>query len=375
MRLPACCRCPADPLIYRQAGVALITVLLIVFLASLTATSLATLQQIAIRRSTVLQHQQQARLYTLGAEQWAMLTLGRDQQENQVDHPGEAWANLPSALPIAEGVLSAKIRDLQGCFNLNNLWRPATGSKTNTGGNPEPRLKDDEAEPEENENLDHLSSDQPVTPEPVAANDSNPSRSGKAGLDRVQLQMLQRLLMALELKPGLAQAIADWIDPDLDPQFPDGAEDSDYTILDPPYLTANRPFSSVSELRLVKGMDRETYDKLAPLVCALPSGTALNVNTAPAPVLAALSEESEPMDLESRLEDRPEKGYENVDEFLNAAEITLNAELKALLGVKSQYFLLHADARVGDGRAMLHSVLFRDDQGVRIVRRSFGYQD
>jgi general secretion pathway protein K len=51
-------------------------VLLIVFIASVTATSLAALQQRAIRRSTVLIHQQQARLYTLGLEQWAMIILG-----------------------------------------------------------------------------------------------------------------------------------------------------------------------------------------------------------------------------------------------------------------------------------------------------------
>ena len=105
-----------------QTGVALITVLLIVFLASVTATSLAALQQIAIRRSTVLQHQQQARLYTLAIEQWAVLVLARDSQQNETDHLHEEWANASSALPVTEGVLSAQLRDLQGCFNLNNLW-------------------------------------------------------------------------------------------------------------------------------------------------------------------------------------------------------------------------------------------------------------
>ena len=83
MKSPACCCCPADPVSRsdmlpdrsRQGGVALITVLLIVFIASIAATSLAALQQRAIRRSTVLMHQQQARLYTLGAEQEAVIVL------------------------------------------------------------------------------------------------------------------------------------------------------------------------------------------------------------------------------------------------------------------------------------------------------------
>ncbi len=152
MPLPACFRYPADaPISLRgrgfgrgaSSGVALITVLLIVFLASMTAISLATVQQIAIRRSTVLQHQQQARLYTLGVEQWAGLILMRDRQDNQTDHPGEEWANLPLALPVNDGVLSGKVRDLQGCFNLNNLWRPApTDSSTNPGDNRERPAQD-----------------------------------------------------------------------------------------------------------------------------------------------------------------------------------------------------------------------------------------
>lgn len=370
MRSPACCHWPVNTVIGCQSGVALITVLLIVFLASLTAASLATLQQIAIRRSTILQHQQQARLYTLGAEQWAKLILIRDWQENKIDHLGEEWANLPPALPAGKGVLSAKIRDLQGCFNLNNLWRPALGgSPANSGDNPALSLKDDEASAENPEDP----ADQSLAS--GTSKGLHQPRSNKTGLDKIQLQTLQHLLTLLELKPEQAQAIADWIDPDSDPLFSGGAEDSDYTVLNPPYLAANQPFSSVSELRLIKGMDQEAYEKLAPLVCALPSGTVLNVNTTPAVVLAALGDGLEPAAWERLQKDRPANGYENVDAFLNTAKITLNAELKAWLGVNSQYFLLRAEAQVGDGHSILYSVIFRDDQGARILRRSFGYQD
>ena len=99
-------------------------------MASVAAVSLANLQQRAIRRSTVFQHQQQARLYTLGAEQWAMIMLARDLQQNETDHPGELWANLPHALPVEGGTITARLTDLQGCFNLNNLWRPAPGDQS-----------------------------------------------------------------------------------------------------------------------------------------------------------------------------------------------------------------------------------------------------
>ncbi len=188
------------------------------------------------------------------------------------------------------------------------------------------------------------------------------------------------MLTGLELKPELAQAMADWIDPDGDPLFPDGAEDSDYLTLTPSYLAANRPFVSVSELRLIKGMDREAYDRLAPLVCALPPGTPLNVNTAPIPVLAALSEAGDSTEIKRLREENANqnevaKPYETVDEFLSAAKLTVDAPTKTLLSVDSQYFSLRAEARVGDGRAMLYSTVYRDENGVRVLRRSFGNQD
>lgn len=367
-----------------QAGVALITVLLIVFLASVAATSLAALQQIAIRRSTVLQHQQQARLYTLGAEEWAMLALARDRKKNETDHLGEAWAHPPAVLPLKEGALSIQMRDLQGCFNLNNLWKPAAspgatanpGTAAQTGAlqkNQKQPAKATQAGEVAGQAGQQSSSDNAANTADSA--DSEATQSGKGELNEAQFQVLQRLLVSLELKPELAQAIVDWIDPDQDPLFPEGAEDSDYNVRTPPYLAANRSLQSVGELRLLKGIEQEAYDKLSPLVCVLPPNTPLNVNTAPAAVLAALAEEKDIKEIERLLENPPDEGYKNVDDFLNAAKLTVDATIKAQLGVASRYFGLRVEARVGDGRAMLYSILQRDTKRVRVLRRSFGNQD
>jgi len=356
VKSPGCCCCPVDARPRSSAGVALITVLLVVFLSTVTAASLATLQQIAIRRSTVLQHQQQAQLYALGAEQWAKVILDRDRQESTNDHPGEDWANLPPALPIEGGTLAARISDLQGCFNLNNLWRPAAVGPASTS-DPNP---DADAE-SPTESVPNPDADAPAVQE--------------AGHDPMQIQHLQRLLIGLDLDPALAQAIADWIDPDSDPLFPDGAEDGYYLVQDPPYLAANRPMSSRSELRSVKGVDRDAYAKLTPVVCALPPGTPLNVNTAPAPVLAALGEGLDPVAVERLLENRPDEGYETVDEFLSAVQLTLTAPEIARLSVSSQYFRLSAEVRVGDGRAVLYSILHRQEGGIRVLYRSFSHED
>lgn len=395
MKLSVCCRWPtsaAATLHHRplanlratgdQTGVALITVLLIVFLASATATSLAALQQMAIRRSTVLQHQQQARLYTFAIEQWAMLMLARDRKRNQIDHPGEQWATATAVFPIEAGTLSARLRDLQGCFNLNNLWQSSASPPPDPNANAanQENLPSDNSQqhPATPQQQQHASKEGESTTTASPTNEAAQEDSDKAGkprLNEAQFQVLEHLLHLLELKPELAQAIVDWVDPDQDPLFPNGAEDSDYTILTPSYLAANRPLLSISELRAIKGMDREAYDKLAPLVCALPAGTPLNVNTAPPLVLAALMEGKDPKEIEQLLENRPVDGYKSVDDFLNAATLTVNAQLKAQLSVATQHFLLRAEARVGDGRSVLYSTLHRTKNGVRVLWRSFGNQD
>lgn len=346
----------------RQSGVALLTVLLVVFLASMAAVNITTMQQIAIRRTTLLQHQQQARLYTLGAEQWSMLLLQRDRQHSATDHLGEEWAHLPPQLPLENGALRGKIRDLQGCFNLNNLWQAGAAPTPD----PEPALPEAKPAPESSADQEqNQQSGAPPTPKP-----NSPPQ-----LHREQFQMLERLLQLLELEPKLAQAIADWIDSDREPLFPDGAEDSDYTLLEPPHLAANQPFVSISELRLVRGVTAEVYKQLAPYVCALPAGTALNVNTAPALLLAALDADAQLSTVQQALDEHPKLGYANVDEFLNAAKLQPSAPNKALMGVASQYFQLQVEARVGDGRALLRTTLFRTGGRVRILMRSFADQD
>lgn len=305
--------------VHRQTGVALLTVLLVVFLASVAAISLASVQQLAIRRSTLLLHQQQARLYALGGEQWAAAILVRDLKENQTDHLDEVWATLPPALPVEGGSLTSDIQDLQGRFNLNNLLR-----QDNT-------------------------------------------------IDESWLQALQRLLDRLELNPGIAQAIADWIDPDMEPRSLDGAEDGEYVGHTPPYMAANRPLVSISELRLIKGMDEESFNRLAPHICALPGFTPINVNTASAPVLASLSEELNLASAEALIEDRSPEGYAEVNTFIQEAQLGAGALPPDNLAVSSEYFLARLEANVGEGRAIINSTLQRSsERGTRILMRSFG---
>ena len=61
----------------RQQGVALITALLVVAIAAVAAVSMASRQQLDIRRTGGLLHGEQAWAYVNGAETWARAVLRR----------------------------------------------------------------------------------------------------------------------------------------------------------------------------------------------------------------------------------------------------------------------------------------------------------
>lgn len=382
----------------RQAGVALITVLLIVFLATVAATSLASLEQYAVHRSTLLQHQQQARFYALGAEQWAALILKRDLQhdledDRRVDSLDKDWAVMSPTLPVQGGFVKGRIQDMQSCFNLNNLLR--AGKRTEENVDPAQqrnlqgarRAADRSGEDEDAGEESAPEQDNAAAKAAAAAKNKgdggdddedkdvkdkdkdSAATEGKAA-NKPQLKVFKRLLEVLKLEPSLSDAILDWMDIDQD-RRPDGAEDSDYAGGDPPYATADRWLTSVSELRLVKGIDSAVYNKLAPYVCVLPPDTKLNVNTASPVVLAALDEDRDPDRFTKRKEDGKKQVYEKVEDFLE--EHRLGGEgAKRLLDVNSHYFRVDIEAQVGDGRALLHSVLERGENGeMRVLYRSF----
>jgi general secretion pathway protein K len=107
-------------------------------------------------------------------------------------------------------------------------------------------------------------------------------------------EMADRLFKKLKLSPDLLDALADWIDVNDEPR-PSGAESPYYQGLKPPYSARNGPLATMEELRLVKGFDAATVDRLRPFVTFYPNTVAgmvipININTAPQEVLAALDD-------------------------------------------------------------------------------------
>ena len=327
---------------HAHRGVALITAILLTAIASMIAVSLIARQDLDIRRAGNVFDADRAYVFALGAEGWVRHILDRDDRKK--DSLEEDWALTLPPISVEGGKIAGRIEDLQGRFNLNNL--------VNAG--------------------------QPSQPD---------------------IQLFQRLLGALGMNPDIAIAAVDWADEDINATFPAGAEDDEYSSLPTPYRAANRPFVSPSELRLVKGVTLEIYETLAPYVAALPVRTPINVNTAPAPLLAALVSEltSNAMsaeDAEEIVARREEKSFSSVEDFMNLEMVRGtgnnprhgdnagqrtggdgdNARLtQSAVGVTSEYFLLTAVAEYGQrGKVMLFSAFTRRGGKVAVLWRSQG---
>lgn len=300
---------------YSQRGVALITVMLIVALATILAVSMSSRQQLDIHRSANVFNFEQAYQYILGAEAWTKQILKRDSEDNKTDSAHDDWATILPALPIEGGKMIGKIEDLQARFNLNNLVQ-----------NGEPQ---------------------------------------KLYIDR-----FRRLLRNLELNEELVFVIIDWLDSNQEMGF-SGAEDNEYLNLSPAYSAANQPMADISELLLVKGMDFETYTKLRPYVCVLKSETAININTASAEVITSIVKDFTVEEARGLIEDRDKDAFAKIDDFLQHSLIKQKKINKDGLSVSSEYFQLSSTTQLERVTIEFVSVLQRDPVGeVMLLRRS-----
>ena len=285
---------PNTGVLRRQRGLALITAMLVVAIVATTATALAVGEQVWLRQAQNMADRSQAEGLRQGALNYAAILLARDLalNQNNMDHLGEVWAQPRPPYQVENAVIVFRVSDAQGLFNLNNLL--------NTGAQP----------------------------------------------NVADIAMFDRLLTSLGLNPDLRNALVDWLDIDTNVSYPGGAEDTEYLSLPQPYRTANRRLESVDELRLVRGFDAKTVEKLRPYVTTLPRRTTVNVNTAPEQVLAALFVNPPVAALKPLLDSRVNQPFTNAADF-KARLPPGNFPQDALYGVATGYFLVNIDIRSG----------------------------
>jgi Type II secretory pathway, component PulK len=312
----------------KQSGFALVLTLLIIsFLVAMTVQLMITVdRQITVSAS----QREQVRL---DAMVFAGLNLARaaltvDRQENEFESPHDAWATFdPDQLSSLSGEVTLKVEvsDLSGRLQVNALGK--------SDGEEYRQIW-----------LRMLS-------------------SGRFAIDNTNTNAAENLL----------DAIGDWIDEE-DKERQGGARSSYYQELDPPYVCRNGPVSTVEELLLIKGMTRELLfgnaeqDGLANYITVMGDNGTVNLNTAPLPVLQALSPDMTPKLAQELIDYRNDREhatllaqpgwYREVSGFPITLEFSND-----MLVVGGQYFevrvtaTLHQFSRTGTG------ILHRDDDG------------
>lgn len=303
-----------------REGMALLTVLLLVAVMSVVAVAILDDVRFSVRRTTNAEGQAQAQWYASGAEMLARRQITRLLEADGAKTPLEPeWNGQRMTFPIDDGVISAVVTDGQACFNLNSV-------------------------------VQGIGEDLLYRPLGVA-----------------QFMALGRAVGAPESRMrAVSDALVDWLDVDEETR-PLGAEDGAYAGLSTPYRTGGVMLSEVSELRAIKGMDAELYDRLRPWVCALPTTrlSPININTLrpdQAPLLTMLTNgQVNPINAKSVLERRPRGGWADPTVFwsepsLSTVDVTVEA--REQVTVLTRYFNLRVDVEYGGVRAVRTALLY-----------------
>lgn len=223
---------------HKQRGIAIIIALLLTTLAITIVASLFWQQQVQVRSIENQRLQLQKQWILLAAIDWASLILREDAKYSSTDTLDEPWAvpiaetrldqyveNGSADNDIADATLSGNISDAQARYNLTNLCPNGI-----------------------------------IDPAEVAA--------------------FQRLLNFVHLNPALAQATADEM---VAAQKSSAASTASGNSQSGPQLMN---LTQVDDLLAVPGFTPEILDQLKDFVIFLPQATPVNINTAPAEVLA-----------------------------------------------------------------------------------------
>lgn len=311
--------------IRQQKGIALLTILVMVALATILAASIAKRQSNTAEGTAYLMRQNQSLLYAKSAEVFFAEML-KDDAENagDVDSLQENWAKPMPAFPVDDGYVSGILEDQSGKFNLNSLL------------------------------------------------------TSEGAVNENAKKWFEKILVKAGLPAQLSEAVIDWQDEDDEQTGSMGAESSFYRGLQNSSMPPNAKFHSAAELKQIRGFEEGKYQLIEPYVSALPSNdTKVNINTAPAFLLATIDDHLDTEAVQQVLD----KKQAALEQFNNVSELweiepfsSVSVENKAIaaeqLGVKSNYFKAKIEIELSGRKRQFSSELVRKDKEVYVAYRS-----
>lgn len=312
----------------RQRGVAVITALLLTTLAVAIVASLFWQQQVQVRSMENQRLHLQTKWILLGALDFSRLVLQQDAFSNKATSLDGIWAT-----PVEETRLDQYI----------------------------------ERERVEGESFDATVSGHIIDAQ-SRYNLTNLSKDRKINGDHVL--MFKHLLQNLQLDPGLATKVAQQVQNTQSP----APEGSQMVGAKEKKANATGPIAmmQVEDLLAIPGVSQQVVEKLRKFVVVLPEPAPVNVNTAPAEVLAMLAPELTMADANVLVERRKRGGhYQDKASFVVQAQAGGSKTLvQDSYDTASNFFLVSSKVKLDraalDSEALMHR---RAEEGnhVRIV--------
>lgn len=287
----------------RQRGVAVIIALLLTTLAITIVASLFWQQQVQVRSIENQRLQLQMQWVLRGALDWARLILREDARYSGTDTLDEPWA-----VPLAE-------------TRLDQYVDSSLAGSSNSGAILSGSISDAQAR----YNLTNLCTNGIISPAEVA--------------------VFARLLSNAQLNPALAQATANLMS-----LAQQAAIAYSANMANPGAQPGVQPMNltQVDDLLAVPGFTPEMLDRIRNFVIFLPVATPVNVNTAPAEVLAARITGLTPLEAVALVASRNSLAFRDIADVTQ--RLPPNAVASATnLSVMTNYFLVNG--KVGMDRA------------------------
>ena len=312
----------------RQRGIALLVAIVMFAIATTVAAAITYNKAMAARRAAATFALEQALQAGMAAEAFADLVL-QDNGNSTRTQVNDTWAQPFGPIEI-EGTgiwIQTQLEDLTSRFNLNSLvtW----------------------SGPPVNEYV----------------------------VDQHQLDVFRTLLSSVQVDARYADLLTDWIDTGLTPQPTNGGEDTLYLTQVPPYRPPNTFIVHTSEMLALPGFGAANFAKISPLITALPTDEKVNPCTASGLVLDAVESMNQQSFSTQDLSIPRKNGcFPTAQQFTSGiGNPQVQSAVQTHLNMRSSWFRLRTNIRIGTAEFVLYSVLFREQNNqVRTVRRSFG---
>jgi general secretion pathway protein K len=298
-----------------QRGVALLLAMLTMVLLTVVVLEFTVSTQVQYRRAVMWLKTRRADLVAEGGVMLAAELLHHDSLLGKTDSLADLWARELPPIDTGGGMLSVRIEDEQGKLNANSL---ATGALSPPG------------------------------------------------------RRFQALLENLALDPGLAFALADWVDRNREPGASAlAAEDGWYSAQETPLTARNAPLRSFAEMALVRGFSPTVLARLRRHVTVLPNpDLKVNPNTASPEVLAALDSRLSDESLVRRLVEARRLSPFTSTEALRAVEgmqAFSAADIEGLFSFSTRWFRVRSTGDVDGAMRSVEALLNRESGGVRVM--------